>query len=75
LNGSEIGYLVEELGIEITEFYKIIDDMTISHDIIERHIDDSQVKQDIISAIEEVEINNLEGIVTELSMSALHEDL
>ena len=69
----QIGDLVKELGIEIIEFYKIIDD--ISHYIIEHHIDDSEVEQDTISTIEEVEINNLEGIVTEFNTSSWSEDL
>ena len=73
----EIGTLVKELGIdiEITEFYKIIDHMTIPHDIIERHIGDSKVEQDTISVIiEEVEVNNLQGIVTELNTPSWSED-
>ena len=73
----EIGTLVKELGIdiEITEFYKIIDHMTIPHDIIERHIGDSKVEQDTISVIiKEVEVNNLQGIVTELNPSSWGED-
>jgi hypothetical protein len=71
----EIKELVEKYGLEITEFYKIIDHMTISHDIIERHIGDSKVEQDTISVIiEEVEVNNLQGIVTELNISSWSED-
>jgi|APCry1669188879_1035177.scaffolds.fasta_scaffold20000_2 hypothetical protein len=73
----EIKELVKKLGIdiEITEFYKIIDHMTIHHDIIERHIGDSKVEQDTISVIiEEVEVNNLQGIVTELNTSSWSED-
>ena len=73
----EIGTLVKELGIdiEITEFYKIIDHMTIPHDIIERHIGDSKVEQDTISVIiKEVEVNNLQGIVTELNTPSWSED-
>ena len=78
LDRFDIKKLVSEWGIdiEITEFYKIIDDMTISHDIIEHHIDYSKVEQDTISAIEEVAVNNnLDGIVIEPEMCALHEDL
>ncbi len=49
------------LDIEITELYKIIDD--------------SKVEQDTISVIiEEVEVNNLQGIVTELNTSSWSED-